>query len=194
MEKIIQKFESKKNEYSDIHEHLETLRRYALECDRICEMGVRAIVSTWAFLASNPKKMISIDYYNPENFGSSIKEVELICDEYNISFKFILANTLEVEIDECDLLFIDTWHDYKQLKMELHRHHTKVTKYIILHDTNSFAFKNEPFYETYDSEREITNLPQGLIPAIDEFLCKNPQWYVYERFSNNNGLTILKKI
>lgn len=194
MEKIIAKFESKKNSPSDINQHLDTLKKYALECDRICEMGVRTIVSTWAFLSANPKKMVSIDFYNPENFGSSIKEVEEICYEYNLNFEFVLGNTLEIEIEECDLLFIDTWHDYKQLKMELQRHHSKVTKYIILHDTNSFAFVNEPFYETYDSQRDKTNFPEGLVPAIEEFLFKNPDWFIYERFAHNNGLTILKKI
>ena len=39
MEKIIAKFESKKNSPSDFSQHLDTLKKYALECDRICEIS-----------------------------------------------------------------------------------------------------------------------------------------------------------
>ena len=42
------------NTPSDINEHLPTLRKYAEECDHITEMGVRWIVSTYAFLAAKP--------------------------------------------------------------------------------------------------------------------------------------------
>lgn len=193
MEKIIQKFQEKKNIQSDIHEHLETFKRYAEECDTICEMGVRGIVSTWGFLAGKPKKLTSIDFQDPSIFGGNIEEVKNACAENNIEYEFILGNTLELDIEPCDLLFLDTWHDYQQLRMELYRHHKNVKKYIIFHDTNSFSFHNEDFYELYDQGRPESNLPKGLIPAIDEFVFSNPQWYIYERFANNNGITILKR-
>ena len=34
---------------SDINEHLPVLKEYAQKCETITEMGVRAVVSTWAF-------------------------------------------------------------------------------------------------------------------------------------------------
>jgi hypothetical protein len=34
---------------------------------------------------------------------------------------------------------------------------------------------------------------QGIWPAIEDFLSINKDWYVYEKFSNNNGVTILKR-
>ena len=46
---------------SDINEHLPVLREYGDKVDHITEMGVRGIVSTYALLASRPKKMISYD-------------------------------------------------------------------------------------------------------------------------------------
>ena len=49
------------NSPSDINEHLPTLKRYADECEHITEMGVRWVVSTYAFLMSKPKKLVSID-------------------------------------------------------------------------------------------------------------------------------------
>lgn len=194
MEKIIEKFEHYKNNRSDINEHFDTLRRYASECDTIVEMGVRQIISTWAFLMGNPKKMISIDFNHPSIFGGNLDEVYEITNETLIDYQFLLANTLACEIEECDLLFIDTWHDYQQLKSELYRHSDKARKYIILHDTLSFGFTNETLYEAYGDKRPETNLPKGLNVAIDEFLFSNKKWYLHERFAHNNGMTILKRL
>ena len=66
-------------------------------------------------------------------------------------------------------------------------------KYIILNDTYSFGFKDEDLYSEYDMGRKENNLPKGLILAVDEFLLYNPQWFIFERFANNNGITILKR-
>lgn len=187
-------FEEKKNTSSDINEHLETFKRYAEECETVIEMGVRGIVSTWGFMMGKPKKLVGIDFDHPQNWGSDINEVYRLAQENNVEYEFRLQNTLVCDIEECDLLFIDTWHDYLQLKQELHRHHSKVKKYIIFHDTVSFGFKNESLYEDYSSDRKETNLPKGLIPSINEFCLSNSNWYIHERFANNNGITILKRI
>ena len=63
MIKIKEKFEMHKNSASDINEHLETIREYTSKCNIVIEMGVRWVVTTWAFLYGNPKKMISYDIY-----------------------------------------------------------------------------------------------------------------------------------
>lgn len=127
---------------SDINEHLPRLREYAAGCDTVVEMGVRGIVSTWAFLAAHPKKLISIDIKHPDYYKSwfpdmvSLDEVKGIAEEEGIDFEFIEDDTREVEIPECDVLFIDTDHTYEQLHKELELHAPKVKKHIILHDTN----------------------------------------------------------
>ena len=193
MKNLIEYFEEKKNIISDINEHLETFKKYSEECDVVIEMGVRGIISTWAFMIGKPKKMISIDITHPSEFGGNIEEVYRLAEENNIEYEFRLADTLTCNIEDCDLLFIDTWHDYLQLKKELHRHHDKVKKYIIFHDTVSFGFRNENPYKNYNEEQEY-NLPKGLISAINEFCLANPNWYIHERFANNNGITILKRI
>lgn len=182
-----------KNSPSDINEHFDTLKKYSSECETIVEMGVREIKSTWAFISGMPKKITSIDFQHPEFFGGNINEVYRICSDLQIEYEFKLENTLQCEIEKCDLLFIDTWHDFLQLKSELFRHSDKVNKYIILHDTNSYGFENETLYSDYGNKRPETNLPKGLVPAIDEFLYYNKDWFIFERFSNNNGLTILKR-
>lgn len=183
-----QKYNTLINTPSDINEHLPVLKKYAEECDHITEMGVRWIVSTYAFLMGKPKTLISIDIQHPSTWGASLTEAQVYSLEENINFSFILGNTLEIDIEETDLLFIDTWHAYQQLKGELNKHHSKVKKYIILHDTSNFEFQDETSYEEWGWKGDN----RGLWPAIEEFLQSNPEWYIHERYTNNNGLTILK--
>ena len=57
-------FLEKKSIKSDINEHLDTFVRYGKECETITEMGVRGITSTWAWMMSNPKKLVGIDFLN----------------------------------------------------------------------------------------------------------------------------------
>ena len=192
---ILKKYIELSKTPSDINEHLETLKKYAQECDIIVEMGVRSIVSTWAFLAANPKKLISLDLYNPSRFGGNLQEVYDAASFSDIDFSFVEQDSLSYNIDSCDLLFLDTWHDFLQLKKELTRHHSKVNKYIILHDTVSYRYVDEKSADEMGMLNQIeTNLPKGLWPAIEEFLYHNKNWVIWEKKANNNGLTVLKRI
>ena len=182
-------YNQKCNEVSDIHEHLPTLKKYAEECNHITEMGVRWIVSTYAFLMGKPDKLISIDIQHPNTWNADLSLVEAAANEINAGFEFILGDTLQIDIEETDLLFIDTWHAYKQLKAELDRHHSKANKYIILHDTTSYEFKDETSYESLGWRGDGPGIGQ----AINEFLTENTKWVLHEKFTNNNGLTILKR-
>ena len=177
-ESLNQIYERLCNTPSDINEHLPTLAKYASECDHITEMGVRYIVSTYALLMGMPKKMISYDIHlcNWEPVRDLVKDTT--------DFSFAIGNTLEIEIEPTELLFIDTLHNYAQLKKELELHADKVSKYIIFHDTTSF----ETVGESYSGNPE-----GGIWPAIKEFVEANPQWMIKQRFTNNNGLTIIKK-
>lgn len=191
--KILNKFEEVSNTPSDINEHLSVLKKYASECNSIVEMGVRWITSTWAFLAANPKKLISLDLYHPSHYGGNLQEVFDAIQTTQIQYTFIQQDSLTYNMEECDLLFLDTWHDYLQLKKEIFRHHSKVKKYMIFHDTVSYGFVNEDPNISGPSNLE-TNLPKGLCPAIDEFLFANKNWVLWEKMANNNGLTILKRV
>jgi len=166
----------------DINEHLPTLRSLSKECESIVEMGIGRIVSTWGLLAGFPKKMTSIDINDPIIHGSPIEQVYEACRLNGIDYEFILADTAKIEIEECDLLFIDTWHVYDHLKIELNLHGNKAKKYIVFHDTETFGTVGEtPGYG-------------GLNKAIEEFLLENKHWKVHSIFKNNNGLTVLKAL
>jgi hypothetical protein len=176
MKLIKEKYEFECNRGSDINEHLPTLKKYSEECNHITEMGVRNIVSTWAFLMGNPKKLIS---YDINQINETIIKNTLI--DTDIEFSFILGDTTKIEIEETDLLFIDTLHNYEQLKIELKLHGNKSKKYLIFHDTTLFGERNE------------TNQGIGLNPAINEFIKENTHWIEHKIYTNCCGLTILKR-
>ena len=168
------------NSPSDINEHLPTLKRYADECEHITEMGVRWVVSTYAFLMGKPKKLVSIDIDSLEKYGNSQHQISSLAPD--TEFEFVLGDTLKIDIEPTDFLFLDTWHVYDQVKGELARHASKVSKYIGFHDTTTFE------------ERGETSGHEGIWPAVQEFLDDHPEWVIKERYTNNNGLTILEKV
>jgi len=178
---------------SDINEHFPTIIKYGNECETITEMGVRGIVSTWGWLACAPKKLISYDIHNPSKWGGDLQSVYDTAEAYGLDFKFHIADVLKIEIEETDLLFIDTWHAYDQLKRELELHSSKVKKYICFHDTTSYEFRDE--FKGHENTWEGESSGKGIWPAIEEFLEENKdQWILKERFKNNNGFTIIERI
>lgn len=178
------------NRPSDINEHLQVLRELGQECDHITEFGVRNVVSTWAFLAAKPKKLISYDIEKHPNISTAY----LAAEEAGLNFSFVHADVLKIEIEQTDLLFIDTLHIYSQLRRELELHSSKAKKYIVLHDTSTYAYKPEPSeWQTPAIMQNYVTDDMGIWPAIEEFLSLNPSWSLHKRFYNNNGLTVLKR-
>lgn len=178
---------------SDINEHIPAIIEYGQKCNHITEMGVRWVVSTWAWLACAPKKLIAYDLYNPSHWGADITSVEETAKAYNLDFEFRQEDVLKIEIEETDLLFIDTWHAYDQLKEELKLHSDKVRKYICFHDTTSFATKDEPLGHENSWGKPTSG--KGIWLAITEFLEENKdKWVLEKRYMNNNGFTIIKRI
>lgn len=183
---------------SDINEHILNMIHYAKDCSHITEMGVREIVSTWAWLyaLNDPQQelkgeLVSYDIQNPNRWNASIQDVYDTAEHYKINFEFHEKNVLDVEIDKTDLLFLDTWHSYKQLKAELSLHSEKVKKYIVFHDTTSYADTDESSYKIWGEEWAPEGI--GIWRAIEEFLNNSQNWQLEKRYTNNNGLTIIKR-
>jgi hypothetical protein len=136
--------------------------------------------------------MISYDIVKNPN----INEVINLTREYGINYQFVETDVLKLEIEETELLFIDTLHTYNQLICELDLHSEKCTKYIILHDTTAFGEVDEVIYNHASSEiKNVQKFKEGLWNAVLDFLNseKGKNWEIKERFTNNNGLTILKR-
>lgn len=185
--------------WSDIWEHLPALERYALQCDHVTECGVRGGVSSYAFangLRRNPKaRLVQVDIEPlPAAFQAMARSEGLDVVGYQMS-------DLECPMEETDLLFIDTWHVYGQMKRELARWHPQVRKYIILHDTEVDRWVGETIRAGLDGERQsretgipVPEIMRGIWPAVLEFLDTHPEWTLREHYTNCNGLTVLERV
>jgi hypothetical protein len=197
-------YETKAATPSDIFEHHPTLRKYASECESVLELGVRKCVSSWALalgLLENQKpgkKMIMNDISVCDT-----AKIEAAASETSLNITTVWKNNLELDLaDDIDLTFIDTWHVYGQLKRELARFAPRTKKYIIMHDTtvDEWVGETKRNIHKYDVEKQskesgfpVEEILKGLWPAIEEFLLANNDWDLYARWTNNNGLTILKR-
>jgi len=197
-------YQKRVREISDIHEHLPYLRELAQNCESICEMGVRRCVSSWAFLlglAESPrpdKALFCVDIRAAElhpliRLGAALLPAVQVSMTVADSRSFHLPR-------EVDLLFIDTLHVYGQLKKELSAQQARVRRFLCLHDTETDGEEGEVGRMGWDVQqmaRETGLTPQdlrrGLRPAIQEFLETFPQWQRHRHFSNNNGLTVLRR-
>ena len=204
MQKIKETYEMLSSTPSDINEHLPTLFRYAQECDSVFETGVRYCTSSWALVygllnnkkSTNQKFMLLNDLYECD-----IKNLIYASLNEDVKLNYIWKNNLDVEFNKTyDLTFIDTWHVYGQLKRELEKLSKVTNKYIIMHDTTVDEWYGETVRMGFNAVQQsletgfpLEEINKGLWPAIEEFLQKNPEWYLHERYTNNNGLTILKK-
>lgn len=186
---------------TDIYEHLPTLRKYAGECNHITEAGVSKVVSSFAFatalLGNSKGKFIQIDPVNHRN----IDAFRAMCNSEGLNTVFYEQSDLECPLEQTDLLFIDTWHVYGQMKRELARWNLYVTKYIIMHDTTLDEWSGETIRCNLNAEEQskeygmpLSEINRGIWPAIDEFLQGHPEWKIRERFTNNNGLTVLERL
>jgi hypothetical protein len=162
---------------SDINDHLERLRELGQVCPHITEFGVRGGVSTIAWIAARPKKLICYDVSR----HASVDRIARAAKVAGVKLVFHEKDVRHVTIEPTDLLFIDTLHVYDQLKIELALHADKARRYIVLHDT-----------ETFGQSGELPN-SIGLWPAVEEFLAAHTEWIVLERRANNNGLTTLAR-
>lgn len=115
---IKQEFEELKLHYSDIYEHLDTLKCYGEMCSHITEFGMRHGVSSVAFLMAQPKKsrlhavlgayltlvyvigiMSTMKKYNLYLPERQIRELEKISERLGISVSEIIRRALDSFIE-----------------------------------------------------------------------------------------------
>jgi acetyltransferase-like isoleucine patch superfamily enzyme len=196
-------YKSAKETVSDINEHVETLHNYAKLCSSVLECGVRTGVSTWGFsqglLENNllTKRLVSCDLYRDPSFN--IRELLL---KSLLDFRFWIGSDLDYPDDEeFDIIFIDTWHIYGQLKRELKKFAPMCNKWIIMHDTTVDAIHGETIRLGQNANEASTRsgfpieeITKGLWPAVEEFLAENKNFTLRHRYTHNNGLTILERV
>lgn len=187
---------------SDIYLHLPILYKYAKKCGHVTEMGSRTGVSTRAFLYAKPGTFVSYDYQYATPEPHLVKGVQALmtlfdeCRKTGINCTYVGKNVLEVEIEETDMLFIDTYHCYEQLKKELELHSGKVRKYIAFHDTIQFGEVGEGF-PFMDPNHPVRRAPMdgsgGIRKAIDEFMQSHKEWKIVHESTDSNGLIVIRR-
>ena len=191
---------------SNVFEHIPVLAEYAEKCTSVAELGVDHMVTTWAFLKGlrfNKKKKKNLTCVDIQAKPTEFDSRAALAQKNRITMEFVLADSTKVSLPKVDLLYIDTAHHYGQLSRELEKHHPRVAKYIIMHNTEIDGKFGEVVRMCYYmdvqkicKEHGFTQeeLVQGLQPAILGFINKHPEWRVEKHLPNNNGLTILSKV
>lgn len=163
---------------SDIHKHLPILHGLANACSHVTEFGVRSGQSSRALLSSRSQHFRMYDIEEHEK----VVQIVNFCQQGGMDVEYHIQDVLGIEIEPTELLFIDTLHTYDQLKAELARHSWKVSRFIAFHDTHTFGLMDEPGYPG-----------PGLLPAILEFLAREPSWSMWYHSVDNNGFTVIKR-
>jgi hypothetical protein len=159
----------------DLDEHMPLLAKMASECNHVTEFSHRR-ESLIAFAMGNPAKVVS---HNAE-LGDALAQTLLA------KAPQVTADTLDSpdvpEIDETDLLFLDRVHTKARVLEELKKYAPRVTRWIVLHDTQSHANRGE-------------DGGPGLIAALREFLESEDgrKWFIVSHTANQYGLTVLGK-
>lgn len=160
--------------------HMPTVQVFASQCDTAVEFGVNAGCSTVALLVAGCK-VTSYDI-REHKWHRKIKQAA------GAQWDFRLQSSLEAEPQHTDLLFVDSLHNYDQVKGELERHDSYVRRYIMFHDTVTFGTIGADG-ETGKRKRGT----RGILPAITEFKAANPVWTPVYSTHKSHGLLILGK-
>jgi hypothetical protein len=160
---------------SELNEHLPVLYELARECGRVTDVGTGQGLAALAFLWAQPATLVCVDLAPCPLLG----ELEALAGRTKVVFR--RGDSLQVDLGETDLLFLDTRHDAPQLRGELERHATKARKYLVLHGTTQFA------------ERGETEGQPGIGPIVEEVLSQGA-FRMRQRYDNNGGLAILERV
>lgn len=154
----------------DFSSRMDAMQNLFKDVKTITELGTFQGCSTSAWLKLKPKKLITIDikpYLDKDIFKIAAKEI-------GVHFEYIIADDMTINIEPCDLLFIDTSHTEEHTYQELKRHGNKALKYIAFHDVV------EPKHQT--------------MPGIKRYLQENiNKWEIFYKDLVGDGFLVLKK-
>jgi hypothetical protein len=176
-----EEYEKFHNTPSDLNEHMPVLHNLALECNSIVEFGVGYGKSTRAFMYALTETLGTLNSYDII-LHDGVEEMFDNANRDGLSALYHSQSTLECDIKETDLLFVDSHHTYTQVKGELERHGDKIKKFIAFHDTQLYGISGQDPGTV------------GIMPAINEWMDSHPQWKIKQEYYNNNGLLVVERI
>ena len=204
----------------DIVLHLPLLRSLAARCESVAELGVRSVVSSWAFLAGlvdgadaaaadaaaagvppPPRQRVlhCLDIVDTPAVLATLAPPAWALD---VTVTFTRGDSARVPLPPVDLVFIDTWHTYGHLRRELALHAPRARRFIALHDTECDGAVSEGVRMGWDLSANATGanytlleVTLGLKAAVFDFLAAHiGEWALASHAPINNGLTVLARV
>jgi len=125
----------------DLEQHFDTLKMYSSECEHVVEITKRR-ESTIALLAGRPK-ILDTFTLEPDAVHDTLHWLVNATNPLPLHrfSTHIIRDTIgiDVEVPECDLLYIDSVHHAQRLLAELTLYGGKATKYLVLRGTAAFG-------------------------------------------------------
>lgn len=201
-----------KDSKSDINKFIPILYIYALNCKNILQLGLKKYDVLWPLMKGlvdnrvlpilknfSGRKIVSVELNEP----SQILEIQKLAQILQVDHEFVSSQSLEYSPTEFyDMICIDTWHTYGQLKRELSKFSSLCKKFIIIHDIAIDGYNSEAVRlsqhesiekQAKDNNMKLTEVCTGLLPAVIEFLEKNKDFEIDSAYTDHGGLIILKR-
>jgi len=211
---LYDRFERSEHHESDSNRHASTLRMLAAQCHSVAEVGLRSVLSTWPLLQGLADSSIAGPEEPKWHFAvgavpfQHAAEAGRVASSLGIDYKFLQGDTLTTGLGgDVDLLFLDTFRAYAQLRAELRLHARHARRFIAIHGTQTDGRRGEcvragrrglPAHEACGEGAarlgvSASEVRGGLWAAMEEFLALRPEWRVSHHFSTGSGLTVLER-
>ena len=153
----------------DMAPHIDALREYASQAERIVEFGVRGGVSTWAMLKGLPPGGAILAVDNDPDVAEMMPP--WVRDDPRLSLVIGDDLTVTLPVQRADIVAIDSGHEYEQTLAELDRAVSLDPLRIILHD---YLYAETP----------------GVRQAVDEWTARTT-WQLETVHPSQWGLAVL---
>ena len=154
----------------DMYKRIDYIQQTFAGVETITEFGPFQGCSTAAWLSLRPKKFVTVD----QGASLDIDLYKKAAEEIGVDFEFKIGNDIEIDIDPCDLLFIDTMHTQEHTYQELKRHANKVKKFLVFHDVNPKRFTT--------------------LAGIEQWRQENAGWQTHYVDYDDCGFMVLEKM
>jgi len=154
----------------DMYKRLDYIQKTFIGVETITEFGPFQGCSTAAWISLRPKKFVTVD----RGVSLDIPVFQQAAEEVGVSFKFVIGNDIEIDIEPCELLFIDTMHTEDHTFNELQRHADKISKYLVFHDVNPNRFNT--------------------LKGINKWWVNHSEWQLKYQDFEDCGFMVLEKL
>lgn len=174
-----------------ISPHLPRLRALAEGLDTCVEFGVKRGASSSALLLG-AKRVVSYDIAETPQ----ARELQKIAGD---RWEYRIEDSRKAAVPECDLLFVDSQHDYETCYAELMAHGNNARKFLVLHDHMTFGVvgaDGETGRQKWQYVPGKGSVPLdclGILQAVFDFMATWRSWRVEASFPESHGLLVLRR-